>query len=77
MENESQKEFEKKRKIAYVLTIVTLANLWASLAVGTELLSLMRGATTMVTIFLIGITIERWARVIKAYIDLRLEENDL
>jgi len=67
-------DLKKKQKIAYVLTFVTLANIWASIAC--EIPNTYgRGAVAMVTVVLIGITIERWARFLKAYISYRIEEK--
>ena len=61
-------KLEKKRKIAFVLTVITLANIWSSLAC--EIPSpFVKGSFSMVTVVLIGITIERWARFLKVYIE--------
>ena len=67
-------ELNKKRKIALVLTIVTLANLWASIACQVPN-TIARGSFTMVTIVLVGITIERWAKFLKLYIDNELDKK--
>jgi hypothetical protein len=67
-------DLKKKRKIAYVLTLVTLANIWASIAC--EIPNIYsRGAIAVVTVVLIGITIERWARFLKAYINYEIEQK--
>jgi len=62
---------KKKQKIAYWLTIVTLANIWASLIFQPKDI-VIKGVTAMATVMLIGVTIERWARFIEAYIDNKM-----
>jgi hypothetical protein len=65
---------KKKRVIAYVLTIITLANIWASLAC--EMPGLLRGVTSMATVILIGITIVLWAGFLKSYIAHEIDKKN-
>ena len=68
-------ELKKKQKIAFVLTLITLANIWASLACDIPNI-FAKGAASMVTVILIGITIERWARYLQAYIKKEIDKNN-
>jgi hypothetical protein len=68
------KDLKKKQKIAFILTLITLANIWASLTC--EVPNVMvKGSAGMVTVVLIGITIERWARFLKAYINYEIDKK--
>jgi hypothetical protein len=67
-------DLKKKKMLAYVLTIATLANLWASIALDMPN-SFVKGVTTMATVILIGATIERWARFNRAYIEYKIDER--
>jgi len=67
-------DLRKKRKIAIVLTVVTLANIWASFIYQTHD-AVLKGIFTATTVMLIGITIERWARFVKAYIDYAIDQK--
>ncbi len=67
-------DLKKKKMLAYVLTIATLGDLWASIAVDMPN-SFVKGVTTMATVILIGATIERWGRFNRAYIEYKIDER--
>ena len=67
-------DLKKKQKIAIILTLITLANIWASLAFEVSNV-VAKGSFAVVTVVLIGITIERWARFLKAYINYEIDEK--
>lgn len=72
------KDLKKKQRIAFMMTIVTLANLWSCLIYQSPQ-PLIRSFFVMVAVSLIGATIDRWCRFAKAYInytiDKKLDEN--
>ncbi len=67
-------DLKKKQKIAFILTLIILADIWASLACEIPN-SVARGSFAMVTVVVIGITIERWARFLKAYINYEIDKK--
>jgi hypothetical protein len=67
---------QRKRNIAYVMTIVALASLWAGLACLPQMQNAVaRGAFAMCTVVLIGLSIVQWSGFLKEYIRFELESN--
>lgn len=73
------KDLKKKQRIAYALTIVTLANIWACFIFDVQNARehYAKGSFAMLTIILIGLSIVQWARYNKAYINYRIAEDKL
>ncbi len=66
---------KKKRNLAFMLTIVALATLWAALVFDTQN-AFAKGAFAMVAVVLIGISIEKWSSFLKEYIRVEIEKNN-